>query len=95
MNNEIRNKLIADAKKYGYDNYKLFESEIGWQDWMNEFTNAADGEEASESEITEINNELMEIFFEAHEEEICNHYNESTDAAHEICRIFKSHKGNI
>lgn len=94
MNEEIKNKLLEEAKKYCYDNYRLFEAEIGWQDWMNEYTNAADGEEASESEIAEIHDELMEIFFEAHAEEICNYYNEKTEASR-ICRIFKSHHGNI
>lgn len=95
MNAETRINLIKEAAKYGYDNYKLFEDELGWQDWMNEYTTAKEGEEASESEISEINDELMEIFFEAHENEIINAYNETKAASRECCRIFKRNKGRI
>lgn len=66
MTEETRKKLIAEAKNY--TEYSLFEAELGWQDWMNAYTEAEEGEEASEAEINEINKELKAIFKEAHEE---------------------------
>ena len=66
INEEVKNHLITEAKKYDAEDYNLFESELGWEDWMNDFTESEDGEEASESEINNINNELKKIFKEAH-----------------------------
>lgn len=95
MNAETRINLVKEAAKYAYDKYELFEAELGWQDWMNEYTTAKEGEEASESEISKINDELMEIFFEAHENEIIDAYNETNAASRELCKRFKCNKGVI
>lgn len=67
INEETRNSLIAEAKKYGADEFELFTAELGWQDWMNAYTEAEEGEEITEKEASEIDKDLKAIFKEAHE----------------------------
>ena len=66
LNEETRERLIAEAKKYNADGLKLFQAELGWEDWMNEFTDAAEGEEITEVESDEIDSITAEIFENAH-----------------------------
>lgn len=50
------------AGKYDEDQFDLFKVEYGWVDWMNDYTDAAEDEEISESESDEINEILQEGF---------------------------------
>lgn len=50
------------AGKYDEDQFDLFRAEYGWVDWMNDYTDAAEDEEISESEQDEINKILLEGF---------------------------------
>ena len=59
-------KLISEAKKYNDEEYELFACEIGWDDWMNDFTEVPEGEPLTEKESHEINEVLHEIFEHAH-----------------------------
>lgn len=68
VNPELKAKLIKDMKTYPctYDNDYI--AELGWADWMNEYTEAEDGEPASEAETDRINEFLYECWKEAHAE---------------------------
>lgn len=63
---ELREKLVAEAKNYEMDQLNLFIAEIGWQDWMNDYTDAADGEPITDREQQAIDRILTDIFNEAH-----------------------------
>ena len=67
MRTEIRNKIKESAKKYNSEDFNLFIAEEGWQDWMNEYTEAAEGEEITESECKAIEKIQKEIFDSVHE----------------------------
>ena len=47
---------------YSQEEFKLFAAEYSWQDWMNDYTEAAEDEEISESESEEIDAILREGF---------------------------------
>lgn len=68
----IKNVIIAElgleAVKYNDNEYKRFEDEIGWQKWMNEYTDAKDGEECTEAEINEINKILKQAWDNVHKQ---------------------------
>lgn len=66
IDDEIVEKLIKEAKKYEAYDFNLFVAEIGWEDWMNEFTDAEDGDPISEKESEEIDKILKQIFESAH-----------------------------
>lgn len=61
--------LINEALKYvdAEEEFETFKAEIGWLDWMNDFTDAADGEEATEEECKVIENVLEDAWTEAEE----------------------------
>lgn len=69
MDEATRSRLIDEAKKYDINEYNRFTDELGWEDWMNEYTEAEDGEEFTEAEGEAIEQELRAIFREAHKEE--------------------------
>lgn len=69
LNYELKEELIAEAKKYEVGQLDLFLAEIGWQDWMNDYTEAADGEPISDKEGEAIDAILTDIFNEAHKAE--------------------------
>lgn len=68
LNEETRVRLIEVAKRYNEDELQRFQDELGWEDWMNEFTEAGDGEEFTEAEGLLIDSITEEIFRTAHEE---------------------------
>lgn len=61
-----RERLLNVAKNYEEHELQLFIAETGWEDWMNEYTEAEDGEPISEWEAAEIDRILEGIFREAH-----------------------------
>lgn len=62
LNEETKLKLIREAKNYESDQLELFKAELGWQDWMNVFTESEEGGEITESEAKEIDEVLDEVF---------------------------------
>lgn len=66
---EEKERLMKEAKKYAADDLDLFIAETGWEDWMNEYTDAEDGEPISDEEGKKIDKILISIFEKAHEEE--------------------------
>lgn len=56
--------LIDQAKTYDENAIKLYKYEAGWEDWMERFTSAGDGEIPSDEEI-EVIEELQELIFTA------------------------------
>lgn len=68
LNYEVRERLIEEAKKYNFDELELFQAELGWQDWMNGFTDAEEGEEITEAEGNLIDDITRQAFLFAHEE---------------------------
>lgn len=59
---KLKERLISEAKGYGKDEFTLFCAELGWEDWMNDYTEAPEDEPISESEIEEIDEILKDIF---------------------------------
>ena len=55
-------KLMEDAEMYKNDELELYKAETGWQDWMENFTNAPEGEQFSQSEGELIDGILTEVF---------------------------------
>lgn len=66
MKCEERKRLLRAAKNYAEDELQLFIEDTDWQDWMNEYTEAEDGEQISEQECKKIDEILTKIFNEAH-----------------------------
>ena len=60
-----REREIKNASKYV--DFELYKAEAGWQDWMEDFTEADDGEECSERELELIEEMQSLIWAEAHE----------------------------
>lgn len=63
---KIIEKLRAIAAGYAADEYQRFEDELGWQPWMEAFTDAADGEVCTVGEIEAINQVLRRAWDDAH-----------------------------
>lgn len=63
---KIIEKLRAIAAGYAADEYQRFEDELGWQPWMEDFTDAADGEVCTVGEIEAINQVLRRAWDEVH-----------------------------
>lgn len=53
---------------YSQDDFNLFKAEYGWEDWMNDYTEAGEDEEISERESKEIDAILEEGFNMAFDE---------------------------
>ena len=70
MNKEVEQKLLQEAKKYINDGrtLDLFKGELGWQPWMEEYTESEEGEEIAETEGKEIDREIEKIWAKAIEE---------------------------
>ena len=61
-----RERLLAYAAQYSEDDLSLFIGEIGWEEWMNDFTEAAEEDPITEEEEFYIDEILKEIFWLAH-----------------------------
>jgi len=73
MEIEIENKIKEQMQKYKpsnmeeYEkNFELYKAEAGWEEWMNEYTEAPEGEECTEKEIKEITKKQFELWEEVH-----------------------------
>lgn len=69
MNYEERERLLKVAARYNPEELQLFIDETGWEDWMNDYTEAEEGEPISDRECNEIDEILTKIFNEAHYED--------------------------
>jgi len=61
-------KIIKEMKKYNSDQFSLYMAEAGWEEWMNEYTESDEGEEATEKEIKSIEAIQEKLWDEVHEE---------------------------
>ena len=55
-------ELIEDARHYSPESFGLFEADCGWMPWMEDFTDAEDGEPTSEREAENIRSILQGAF---------------------------------
>lgn len=55
-------KLMEDAEKYKDNEFELYKAETEWQDWMENFTDAADDEMISEKDGKVIDS-ILEVIF--------------------------------
>ena len=67
LDETTKEKLMFEANKYSENEFQLFVDELGWEDWMNSFTDADEGEAISETECKEIDKILKEVFEKAHQ----------------------------
>lgn len=65
MRENYYEKLVKEASKY--TDYETFRAEIGWQDWMEEYTESEEGEPVTESEGNKIEKILREAFSRSEE----------------------------
>ena len=54
LSNNEEKRIMQEM--YDYETFENYVESAGWEDWMNDFTDSADGEECSESELIEITN---------------------------------------
>lgn len=66
ISDKIEAYLIETAKQYNDNEFFRFEAEIGWEDWMEEFTEAPVGEPITDSDFESIESILQEAFTIAH-----------------------------
>lgn len=85
---EIINHLKQQARKYRFNEFNLFASEIGWEDWMNDYLDNPEEEQISESEseaIDKILREAWDIVFSG--DESTNFKKESDNSIRNIVDI--------
>lgn len=66
MTRQTELQIMAEMAKYQPDDFDLYNAEAGWQDWMNEYTTAEDGQECSDRECMNITDKQKELWKEAH-----------------------------
>lgn len=66
MKYEERERLLKVAAGYKPEELQLFIDETGWEDWMNDYTEAEEGDPISDRDCSAIDEILTEIFNEAH-----------------------------
>lgn len=71
---EVHEHLVNIAKKYKDNEFKLYIAEMGWEDWMNDYTEAKEDKECSEKELENIEAIQAECFNEAHEDKVAKEY---------------------
>ena len=67
MINKTKEQAMEDMRRYNEDDFHLYVCEAGWESWMEEYTEAEDGEECTEREIKAIENEQAEMWNQAHD----------------------------
>ena len=68
MINKTKDQAKKDIKNYKEDQFQLYIDEAGWQSWMEEHTEAKDGEEFTESEDNNIK-AIQAMWADVHGEE--------------------------
>ena len=69
---KTENQIKKDMSKYRPEEFNLYLAEAGWEDWMNEYTDAEDGKECSEAEIREIEKIQKKLWDEVFMEDCIN-----------------------
>ena len=67
MKDKIREELKKRASLYTTNELGRFIAEVGWQDWMEEYSA---NEEPTDREVEKINELLTEIFWEVNEDKL-------------------------
>lgn len=68
LSEKDRKELVRSAGMYDDNEFNCFVAETGWESWMEDFTESADGEEISEYEAEMIDDVLNQAWKEAHPE---------------------------
>ena len=66
MDMKTENKIKKNMGRYTSEQFELYTAEAGWEEWMEEYTFAEDGEELSEEEIKEIERIQKDLWCEVH-----------------------------
>lgn len=66
MINKTKIQAKEDMKNYKNDQFQLYSVEAGWESWMEEYTEAEDGEEFIEEEGEKIQSIQREMWQEVH-----------------------------
>jgi hypothetical protein len=66
MNEKTENEIKKEMQKYESEDFELYIAESGWESWMEEYTDSAEGEECSETELKEIENIQKLLWDEVH-----------------------------
>ena len=69
MNAITENEIKQEMAKYKPEQLELYLAEAGWQEWMEDYTEAEDGQPITESEHKEIDEILLNLWLEVHEED--------------------------
>ena len=67
---EIIKNLRKVAARYSADEYQRFKDELGWQPWMEQFTEAGDSEICTPTEIEPINNIIYRAWHDEHQKRV-------------------------
>ena len=62
MKNKTKKQAKEDMKGYNPEQFELYVDNAGWESWMEEYTDAQDGEECTEREIKEIKSIQKEMW---------------------------------
>ena len=63
---KTENKIKKNMGRYTSEQFELYKSEAGWQEWMEEYTLAEDDEKIEEQEAKEIERIQKDLWFEVH-----------------------------
>tara|TARA_Y100001951_G_C11101749_1_gene162432 strand:- start:52 stop:282 length:231 start_codon:yes stop_codon:yes gene_type:complete len=66
MINKTKEQAKKDMKKYHPDDFKLYCCEAGWESWMEEYTEAKEGEGCTDVESVEIEKIQKELWEDCH-----------------------------
>jgi hypothetical protein len=66
MEKKTENKIKKEMRKYQPNEFKIYVDDVGWEDWMNEYTDAEDGEPINEDDNRKIEKIQKELWDEVH-----------------------------
>ena len=68
MEIKIEEQIKKDMSSYMADEFKIYMADAGWEYWMNEYTDAEDGEPCTEVELREIEKMQQKLWDEVFSE---------------------------
>lgn len=66
LENSVKSKIEKEMANYAPDQIELYLAEAGWQDWMEDYTDSADGEPITEAESKAIATLQRKVWAEVH-----------------------------
>lgn len=67
---EEENRILKMARDYGIDEFKDFENDYGYKEWMESYADVPNDESGFNEDVcNSISRDLRELFFEAHNDE--------------------------